>query len=176
LEFERRLARTDTLTEATNSRFFLELVQSEVERANRYSRIFSLAYFDCDNFKEVNDQFGHNVGDEVLRRIVYGANKQLRSTDIIGRLGGDEFAILFPETNQEAAQIVISRIQRSLLAEMENHNWGVTFSVGVLTCEGGVCTSENLIQQADNLMYSVKRGGKNNVRYVRLPSSDSSQV
>jgi diguanylate cyclase (GGDEF)-like protein len=176
LENERRLARTDSLTDAMNSRYFLELVQNEVERASRYGRSFSLAYLDCDNFKEVNDRFGHNIGDEVLREVVHGINKQLRSTDFVGRLGGDEFAILFPETDQEAVQAVISRIQGDLLVEMESHNWGVTFSIGVLTCEGGVCTGINLIKQADNLMYSVKRDGKNNVRYIHLPFSASGQA
>ena len=176
LELERRLARTDTLTDAMNSRYFLEQVQNEADRANRYGRTFSLAYLDCDNFKEVNDRFGHNTGDEVLRRIVDGANGQLRSTDIIGRLGGDEFAIFFPETDREAAQSVVSRIQKSLKAEMESHNWGVTFSVGVLTCEGQACTGENLIKLADDLMYSIKKNGKDNAGYATLPSKDSSQV
>jgi len=176
LENERRLARTDSLTEAMNSRYFLELVQNEVERASRYGRPFSLAYLDCDNFKRVNDRFGHTIGDDVLRMVVHGVNRQLRSTDIIGRLGGDEFAILFPETDRVAAQVVISRIREGLRAEMEDHHWEVTFSIGVLTCEGGKCTSEDLIQQADNLMYSVKRDGKNNVRYIHLPSGASNQT
>jgi diguanylate cyclase (GGDEF)-like protein len=175
LERERLLARTDSLTEAMNSRYFLEQLQNEIDRANRYGRTFSLAYFDCDNFKEVNDRFGHSTGDEVLRRIVNGASKQLRSTDRIGRLGGDEFAILFPETDQEAVQSVVSRIQTSLKAEMESYNWGVTFSVGVLTCESQACTGENLIKLADDLMYSIKKNGKNNASYVILPSKDSSQ-
>jgi diguanylate cyclase (GGDEF)-like protein len=176
LDLERQLARTDSLTQATNSRYFVELVQKEIERASRYGRNFSLAYLDCDNFKAVNDQFGHSTGDEVLRVIVTDVSEQLRSTDVIGRLGGDEFAILFPETDQEAVQTVISRIQGDLLAEMENHEWGVTFSIGVLTCEGGACTSENLIKQVDNLMYSVKKDGKNGVRFLRQSSADSSQA
>lgn len=155
------LSRIDYLTGALNGRFFLDLAQREIDRSRRYKHHFTVAYIDLDNFKMVNDQFGHNTGDEVLRVVVSTAKKQLRSTDIIARLGGDEFALLLPETGQEGARIVISKIQRSLLSEMQKKGWPVTFSIGVLTCIEMPSTPDELIKMADVLMYSVKNNGKN---------------
>ncbi len=161
LRHAEELSRIDYLTGALNGRFFLDLAQREIDRSRRYKHHFTVAYIDLDNFKMVNDQFGHNTGDEVLRVMVGTAKKQLRSTDIIARLGGDEFALLLPETGQEGARIVISKIQHSLLDKMQKNGWPVTFSIGVLTCIEMPSTSDELIKMADVLMYSVKNNGKN---------------
>ncbi len=167
-EHERELARVDSLTGAVNARFFYELVQLEIERSQRYRHPFTLAYLDLDNFKAVNDRFGHSVGDKVLYTIVKHARDHLRKTDIVGRLGGDEFAILLPETDQAGAQASISKIQTSLLDEMSRNDWQVTFSIGVLTCLSKLQTSDELVKQADELMYSVKNNGKNGIRYSQF--------
>ena len=103
MQRESELARTDYLTGAVNSRFFYDFVQKEIDRLQRYQHPFTLAYIDLDNFKLVNDQFGHAIGDQALRRVVSLATKHLRKTDVVARLGGDELTFLLPETDREAA-------------------------------------------------------------------------
>ena len=165
LEHEKELARVDHLTGAVNTRFFSYLAQREIDRSRRYKHTLTVVYIDLDNFKTVNDQFGHNTGDKVLRTVADTASGQLRVTDVMARLGGDEFAVLLPETGQEDAQLVISKVQRSLLDEMRKNNWPVTFSIGVLVCTEMPGTIGELIKMADDLMYSVKKNGRNNVSY-----------
>ena len=165
LQHESILARTDKTTGASNKRHFYELLQAEMTRSERYKHAFTVAYFDLDNFKEVNDRFGHNAGDEVLTSIVTTVRMYLRATDLIARLGGDEFAILMPETGQEQAKANIGRIHEQLLKEMRNKGWPVTFSIGVLTYSDVPPSVDETIRLADNLMYSVKNSGKNAVSY-----------
>jgi diguanylate cyclase (GGDEF)-like protein len=164
-EREWETARIDYLTGAVNSRFFFELVQMEIYRFERYARSFTIAYFDLDNFKTVNDQFGHPIGDQVLRMVVSSTRKLLRKTDVFARLGGDEFALLLPETNEESARVILSKIQNTLVEEMRVGNWPITFSIGALTCNAVPITTEKLVQMADELMYSVKNNGKNAIKY-----------
>ncbi|MFA4915140.1 MAG: GGDEF domain-containing protein [Syntrophales bacterium] len=106
----------------------------EIERSQRHKHPFTVTYFDLDNFKTVNDRFGHSMGDNVLCTVVRYAKTHLRKMDIVARLGGDEFAFLLPETDQVQARVAISKIQISLLDEMYRNDWPVTFSIGVLTC------------------------------------------
>jgi diguanylate cyclase (GGDEF)-like protein len=89
----------------------------------------------------------------------------MRKTDICARLGGDEFALLLPETDQEFARQAISKIQAELLKEMGQNHWPVTFSMGVLTCQVAPPSTDELVKMADDLMYQVKRGGKNGIKY-----------
>jgi diguanylate cyclase (GGDEF)-like protein len=165
LEREKVLSRTDRLTGATSVDFFYELFQAEIYRFQRYQRPFTLAYVDLDNFKAVNDQFGHSEGDMVLRSVVSQARNVLRKTDIVARLGGDEFAILLPETDQRTAQVLIPRIQQGLLTEMKKSNWPVTFSIGAITFLATPGPINDLIKMADDLMYTVKNDGKNAIGY-----------
>lgn len=165
LEHEKDLARTDRLTGATSVDFFYVLLQSEIDRFQRYKHNFTLAYVDLDNFKTVNDQFGHSMGDKVLRTVVDHARNELRKTDIVARLGGDEFAILFPETDQITARVAISKIQQGLLSEMIKGDWPVTFSIGAITFDATPDTANELIKLVDNLMYTVKNNGKNAISY-----------
>lgn len=165
LERERELGRVDSLTGAFNFRFFSTILQMEIDRTHRYKRPFTIAYIDIDNFKSINDQFGHSTGDLLLRAVVNYAQTYLRKSDFVARLGGDEFAILLPETGQEAASIFLSRIQKGLLEEMQKSHWPVTFSIGVLTCLDAPLSIDEVIRTADDLMYSVKRDGKNAIIY-----------
>ena len=165
MERERAVARTDYLTGAGNLRFFLELLQKEIDRSLRYQHPFTLVYIDVDNFKTVNDQFGHIIGDEVLRTLVRNITTHVRKTDTVARLGGDEFALLLPETTQESARVAISKLQDGLLKEMQQNKWPITFSVGVLTCSAPPVKAGELVRIADELMYSVKYGGKNAITY-----------
>jgi diguanylate cyclase (GGDEF)-like protein len=164
LEHERELNRVDSLTGAVNFRFFSTILQMEIDRNRRYERPFTIAYIDIDNFKTINDQFGHTTGDHLLRSVVQYAQAALRKTDSVARLGGDEFAILLPETGQVAATAFISRIQKGLLEEMQKGNWPVTFSIGVLTCQEAPQSVDEVIRLADGLMYSVKKNGKNAIQ------------
>jgi len=163
---ERELARLDNLTGAVNSRFFYDLAQMEIARFQRYKRPFTLAYIDLDNFKTVNDRFGHPEGDRVLRIVVRSIKNYIRKTDVIARLGGDEFVLLLPETNEESAGIALSKIQIDLLDEMQSGNWPVTFSIGVLTCMAVPDTLDELVRMADELMYSVKHDTKNAIKFL----------
>jgi diguanylate cyclase (GGDEF)-like protein len=165
LEHEKNLSRTDRLTGATSVDFFYNLLQAEIYRFQRYKHTFTVAYVDLDNFKAVNDKFGHSVGDMVLRTVVNHTRAGLRKTDIVARLGGDEFAILLPETDQVTAQVAISKIQESLLSEMEKSNWPVTFSIGAITFNASPDTANELIKLVDNSMYAVKYKGKNAINY-----------
>jgi diguanylate cyclase (GGDEF)-like protein len=165
LERESESARTDYLTGAANSRLFYDLVQMEIDRSQRYERLFTLAYIDLDNFKTVNDRFGHLVGDQVLCTVVSSAKKNLRKTDMVARLGGDEFACMLPETNQESARVVLAKLHSALLEEMRQYHWPVTFSIGVLTCSAAPPTTDELLKMADELMYAVKLDGKHGIKY-----------
>jgi diguanylate cyclase (GGDEF)-like protein len=165
IQRESELARTDYLTGTVNLRFFYELAQMELDRLQRYGRSFTLAYIDLDEFKAVNDQFGHATGDRVLYTVACSIKKNMRKTDICARLGGDEFALLLPETDQEFARLAISKIQGELLKEMRQNNWPVTFSIGVLTCRVAPHTTDELVKMADELMYLVKNDSKNAIKY-----------
>lgn len=173
LAYQTKLARTDPLTGAVNSRFFGEILQTEINRLQRYKRLFSIAYIDLDNFKMVNDKLGHSMGDRVLKIVVSYACQNLRKTDIFARLGGDEFALLLPETNQEAARIVLSKLQAGLLKEMQERDWPITFSIGVVTCIEAPPSTDEIVRIVDNLMYGVKREGKNSIQYSTYPSENS---
>ena len=164
LENSEKNARNDFLTGVINTRYFYELAQSEINRANRYNSIFSFAYIDLDNFKFLNDTFGHPVGDALLRVVADIIKDNLRKTDIIARLGGDEFAILLPETDYKQSNIVIKKITREIKIEMENFNWPVTLSTGLVTFEKKPISADEMIKIADDIMFSVKKNGKNAIK------------
>jgi diguanylate cyclase (GGDEF)-like protein len=166
LQREQELARIDYLTRAGNTRYLVEMAEMELARSRRYKRPFTLAYIDLDNFKTVNDHFGHSVGDQVLCLVTSSIRQHFRKTDVVARLGGDEFVVVFPETGQDAAQVVIPKIQLSLSKAMQENSWPVTFSIGVVTCNGVPATAEEVIRMADGLMYSVKRNHKDAIRYA----------
>jgi diguanylate cyclase (GGDEF)-like protein len=165
VDHERALARVDHLTGAANKRAFLEMLKSEVERSRRYTRRFTIAYFDLDNFKAVNDSFGHAAGDELLQAVVSIIRAHVRASDVVARLGGDEFALLLPETDEPAARAAITKIQSQILQAMQKKAWPVTVSIGSLTCSDSGEDIEALIRQADDLMYAAKLKGKNAVQY-----------
>jgi len=166
LEHEREIAHKDYLTGALNSLFFYNVLQMEINRSLRYKNLFTIAYIDLDNIKTVNDEFGHATGDEVLCFVVNQIKNSLRKVDVVARLGGDEFALLMPETNQKSAQVVLSKLQHNILAGMQKNNWPVTLSIGVLTCFDTPPTANEAIKIVDDLMYSVKKSSKNNIKYA----------
>ncbi len=161
----RSMARTDFVTGVANARCFHEALEMELERIRRYPHPITVVYIDIDNFKLVNDCFGHQIGDDVLRCIAGELKAQLRSTDMIARLGGDEFALLLPSTAQAEARAVISKLQAYLAEAMKRRNWPVTLSMGAMTCVSPPYSTEQLLQTADQLMYEVKNSTKNAVRF-----------
>ena len=162
---EQLAARTDFVTGAINARYFNELLQMEISRIRRYPHPITLVYVDIDNFKLVNDLFGHKIGDEVLRCIAIELKSQLRTTDTVARLGGDEFVMLLPSTRQPEARLVVSKLYAHLIENMRQRSWPVTFSMGVVTCEFSPYSAEQLVNMADELMYEVKNSTKNDIRF-----------
>ncbi len=158
-------ADTDALTGLSSSRKFYTELENELNRSKRYGHMFSLAYIDVDNFKSINDTLGHPVGDELLTQLSKTLQISLRATDTIARIGGDEFVCLLPESDQIAAKSAILNAEKKLKDTMKKHNWDVSFSIGVVTFE---MLPENVTQSvklADDLMYQVKRGKKNDIAY-----------
>lgn len=161
----RQLASTDYLTGITNSRSFYQLATAELARARRYNHPLTVAYIDLDDFKKINDLFGHSTGDSVLHSIAQTIKQNIRPGDLLGRLGGDEFAVLLPKTDSETAKLVLERLRNNLLERMRINRWSVTFSIGAITYIALPEEVEDLIIKADLLMYSVKNSGKNMVKY-----------
>lgn len=159
-------ARTDFVTGVFNRRYFQELLGMEIDRARRYPHPIAVVYMDMDNFKTMNDLFGHKVGDDVLRCIADELKSQLRKTDVIARLGGDEFALLLPSARLADAKIVLSKVRTHLLETMRQRNWPVTFSIGVVVCVSPPLSAEQIIDKADETMYQVKNSTKNDVRFT----------
>jgi len=120
---------------------------------------------DLDDFKAVNDRFGHSEGDIVLCSIANTIRSNVRSTDIVGRLGGDEFAILFPKMGAEKCQDIIPKIHKSLLDSILENRWPIPISIGVGTFIGSQLSVDEIVRMAESLMYSVKNAGKNRIKY-----------
>jgi diguanylate cyclase (GGDEF)-like protein len=168
LEREREMARTDYLTRVANSRYFAEIASSEIKRAGRYLHPFTVAYLDIDDFKSVNDRWGHSTGDQLLALVADTIRSNIRATDSIARLGGDEFVLLLPETGYDAASVVIQKVQQSLQAAMSRKEWPVTFSIGVVTFRTPPDSVDGMIRAADAFMYSVKHAGKNSIKHREI--------
>ena len=166
LHAERELARTDALTGLSNQRSFIELGEREVARAHRLRRPITLAYLDVDGFKAVNDTGGHAAGDLLLRDIAMTLLAETRDIDVVGRLGGDEFALVLPDVGPAAARIALERVLRRLEETSARSNWGVGYSLGVVTADHPGVTLQGLMRQADHLMYEVKRNGGRQVAYL----------
>jgi len=161
------LATTDGLTGLVNRRHFMERGNAELERSRRTGHEVSCLMFDVDHFKKVNDTYGHDAGDAVLKSLAVVAHKTLRSIDILGRLGGEEFAAILPETGLEAALQAAERL-RQAAAGMELCHGGVpiavTVSLGVATLRSeGDDSLDSLLKRADTGMYKAKQSGRNRV-------------
>lgn len=163
LDRERVFSRTDNLTGSLNRIAFYDVTTSEIERLRRYHRVFTVVYIDLDNFKAVNDNYGHAEGDSLLKAIADTIKGGLRPTDALARMGGDEFIILLPETGADTAGTVIERIRSRLADKMLERSYSVTLSMGVVTCSAAPPSVDKLILLADEQMYVAKKSGKNDV-------------
>lgn len=166
IEQERIHARTDYLTGAINHRYFNELLEKEIERSIRYKHPFTIAFIDLDNFKVVNDTFGHLYGDKMLRTLAEKMKNHLRRPDVVARVGGDEFAILLPETNAEEARYAMSNLFSTIESELTTQKWHLTFSVGVLTLSEPQISADKILGVVDKMMYIVKNNGKNSIKFA----------
>jgi diguanylate cyclase (GGDEF)-like protein len=163
---------TDDLTGVANIRSFYEQARTEISRSDISKRPLTLAYIDVDNIKQVNDIFGHIVGDYLLHEAAQIMRSTVRSTDIISRLEGAKFAILMPDTKNENATAIIYKVQERLLSLVKKHGWPAMFNIGVVTCDGTVCTLSKLIATAEDLMNAAKGSGHNMVKNRILDLKD----
>lgn len=164
-EHVKTLSSVDPLTGVLNGRAFQERANAEIERARRYGHPFTVAYIDLDNFKVVNDRFGHSTGNTVLCTVADTVSGNLRATDIVARLGGDEFALLFPETGEESARAVLSKLRNMVSGSMQANGWPVTLSIGAVTFHKPPDSVDRMLKTADELMYAAKHDGKSQIRH-----------
>jgi diguanylate cyclase (GGDEF)-like protein len=155
-------ARTDALTGLANRRAFCERLASELQRSERALEPVGLVMLDIDDFKQVNDRFGHGVGDQALIELARALEGAVRSVDLVCRLGGEEFALILPGASRELACEIGARI-RTAMPDLSIHGIGaITLSIGVATGDEGT-TADELFERADAALMSVKRSGKNGV-------------
>jgi diguanylate cyclase (GGDEF)-like protein len=162
----RFLAITDPLTGLYNRRYFQQILEREFSRSSRYDSSLSLAMMDIDNFKKINDTYGHLFGDEVLSTISKLLTESLRKTDYIARYGGEELVAVLPETRLEQAIIPLERFRNKL----ENHPFifedkriNITVSIGITQNDSHIVTPDNFIMKADTALYKAKQNGKNRI-------------
>lgn len=177
---ERQTARIDHLTGVKNRQGFHEMLESEVARHLRNGASFCLAYIDCDDFKGVNDRFGHSEGDRLLEAVGHVTAASVRRSDTVGRIGGDEFAVLFPET--EAIEIVaIEAKLREALDTITRPRpwWSVTFSMGFATFKTMPPSADAAMAFVDQLMYRAKHNGKSqtiSAAYEEAAASEGGEI
>jgi diguanylate cyclase (GGDEF)-like protein len=165
LKQEKEYSRIDFLTGIRNRRHFIELIHMEINRARRYEHPFTVVCIDLDNFKTVNDCFGHSTGDILLRLVARTIEQNIRVTDTVARLGGDEFAILLPETGRNVAEVILEKVRKINLDIMGRHGWPVTLSIGVVTFTSPPSTVDETLRISDQVMYSAKNSRKNSIQY-----------
>lgn len=158
----RTMAITDGLTGITNRQEFSRLLEHEIERSARYHTPFSLIMYDLDHFKQVNDRFGHNAGDDVLNTVTSLVNDNIRSIDIHGRWGGEEFMVILPQTGLDAAREVAEKLRRVIAAHRFDQIGTVTASFGVVELVPRD-NSKLLAQRVDEALYRAKSRGRNRV-------------
>jgi diguanylate cyclase (GGDEF)-like protein len=149
-----RLATTDDLTGLPNRRRFQTELEREIATANRYGSPLSLLLLDLDNFKAINDTYGHHAGDNALRRVAAAIEAQLRTPDLVARLGGDEFAVLLPQTAPADADALARRLKDTVAQALPSPQH-VTISIGMSTLAGG--GPSDLLEEADRFLYRAKR-------------------
>ena len=151
-------SRTDPLTGLLNRRVIDRRLQEELARSHRYGHPLSVMLIDLDDFKSINDRYGHATGDAVLRGVARSIERSIRSIDIAGRYGGEEFLVLLPETAVPGAEVVAQRIRTSV-----EHVGHITASIGLASFTGEATTAAAITAAADAALYQAKRSGKNRV-------------
>lgn len=160
----RFLATTNDLTGLWNRRHFIYILESEIERVQRYGLSLSVMMLDIDHFKAINDRYGHAVGDRVLEHFAAVIRKHLRQVDVPGRLGGEEFAVILPQTNAPGARAMAERLRTNIEthpAPAGEMDIPFTVSIGVVTCGKETATMERILKLVDDALYEAKRSGRN---------------
>ena len=163
MENEASLARKDPVTGLFNRYGFMERLEYQIALMARDRIPMALAYIDLDNFKQINDRFGHAEGDKVLRVIAHALQLSTRQTDTAARLGGDEFAVLLHGADRTQVEVLIQKIKNNLAKDRETAQRGVTCSIGCITFNGHTPDMDSAVKAADSLMYEVKRRGKDGI-------------
>jgi len=159
-------ATTDELTRAYNRGYFFELANQELARAKRYGGTFSIALLDLDDFKGVNDNYGHQVGDQTLMELSRICNINIRQPDIFARYGGDEFVFLFPESNKEKARECLKRILASISKDpvlYANSQIHIRVSMGLAEFSSAASQIDDILKEADMALYHAKHEGGNKI-------------
>ena len=162
----REMAFRDGLTGLYNHRYFQDLMDNELSRSKRYNKSFSLMILDLDHFKKINDEYGHPVGDVVLKEVSKAIENTIRDSDAAARYGGEEFAIVLPETELKGAAILAERLRKAI-EQLEIDTNGcridVTVSVGVTCYHPSTNKKEKseILAEADNALYNSKNKGRN---------------
>lgn len=157
---------TDPLSGLGNARAFHAAAEAERRRMARTREPVTVAYIDVDEFKRINDRFGHSEGDRVITAIGDAICDTVREVDTVARLGGDEFAVLFPGTDDTGAARALRRVHDRLNLEAAARTWPIGFSIGAVTFTDAPPTVEEMVAEADRVMYQVKRDGKRAVRCI----------
>jgi len=158
-------AMTDPLTEIANRRRFMALFDKELNRADRNQSDLALLLLDVDHFKKVNDEYGHAVGDLVLKELSRVVKKELRDVDVFGRLGGEEFGVVLPGASLTKAHVVADRLRqlvKAAVVKVDGNYIGVTVSIGIIASKGK-SSRDLLMKQADSALYSAKHSGRDTV-------------
>lgn len=161
-----RLATTDVLTQSSNRRHFFECAQREFEQAREYGSPLAFLLLDLDDFKQINDRYGHQMGDQVLQRLAYTGASTLRRGDLFGRIGGEEFAALFPRCEPALALQIAERLQRDVRRLNFSHagqSFQLTLSQGLTHLRPSDQRLDDLYARADAAMYRAKSQGKNQI-------------
>jgi len=161
-----RLMTMDALTQTHNRRYFMEALEREFNRSLRYRRALSLAVFDIDHFKKINDTYGHVAGDSVLRQLALVVKPRLREQDVLARIGGEAFAVLYPEIDLAGARIASEKVRKLVEGArflVDTKEFGCTVSLGITTFDARIQTPQELFDLAEKNRKAAKSAGRNRV-------------
>lgn len=159
-----RLSRTDRLTELNNRGHWEECLRNEYARCLRTQQPASLVMFDIDHFKKVNDTYGHQAGDEVIRTVARIMRNSVRDTDVAGRYGGEEFGVILPSTTARAAHVMAERLRKRVESTPVSHDKDsivFTISLGIAEFNTAIANHKEWLKRADQALYEAKGGGRN---------------
>lgn len=163
------LSITDELTGLSNRRCFDNTLEKEFLRALRYNNKLTLAMFDIDHFKTVNDTYGHPCGDYILKEVANAALQTFRKTDTVFRFGGEEFVVILTETDIKQSEIPLERFRKTIETldlTYQNQQINITVSIGACQLDQSIGNKEEFLQKADNALYDAKNSGRNKVVFL----------
>jgi diguanylate cyclase (GGDEF)-like protein len=169
---EKKWGYEDPLTGLPNRRAFFAGAEREISRARHHEQPLTVALVDVDDFKKINDRWGHDQGDKVLLWVGKTLRSHLRSADLLARLGGDELAILLSDIPAAGARAVMEKVHDSLQESIRELGIAVSVSIGVVTFRPVLSSVEDMLRAADRQMYRVKQNGKNSLEYEVIQPID----